>query len=191
MGYRDENDRRRYSEPQGGREWERTREHENHGRSKFTPTGNQQDFGPGSRYGQDGGYDTQRGYGSGGSWGTATGGRDPDHSYGRGPGSSAGLGNVSDFDRRNESRSSPYGSTTRHRDPHYHQWREEQIRHLDNEYEAYRQERYTQFSEDFNAWRRKRQGLGPTDTQEMQSDADVAEANRQIQQDNGAARARK
>ncbi|MBP7564721.1 MAG: hypothetical protein KA795_01815 [Burkholderiaceae bacterium] len=212
--------------------WQRGQEHENHGRSKFTPSGNQQDFGGG----RDRGYDEQRygsgqsrgyGGGSGGEYGRSqrrgddfayandresyggTGrseysndiGRDPgrgydreqgrDHGsgYGRSYGGSGQLGRVSGFDRSNESRGGAYGREQQpHRDPDYHQWREEQIRNLDNDYDTWRQERYSKFSEEFSTWRKNRQGLGPRDTQEMQSDADVAAANKQIQADQGKTR---
>jgi hypothetical protein len=225
--------------------WHRGQEHENHGRSKFSPSGNQQDFSGGRDRGLDDaqryGSGQSRGYGGGGYGGGSTGGgtggygrgpgrndefayandresyggtgrseysndigrdqgqgygrdqgRDSNSTYGRSYGGSYGgsgqLGRVSGFDRSNESRGGYGREQQPHRDPDYHQWREEQIRNLDNDYDTWRQERYSKFSEEFSTWRKNRQGLGPRDTQEMQSDADVAAANKQIQADQGKTR---
>lgn len=41
-------------------------------------------------------------------------------------------------------------------DPHYRQWREEQIRKLDDDYRAWRTEYYGRFSDEFSEWRRNR-----------------------------------
>lgn len=49
-------------------------------------------------------------------------------------------------------------------DPHYQQWREEQIRNLDDDYRTYRQERYRKFSDEFDAWRKNRR-TGPLNTE--------------------------
>lgn len=43
-----------------------------------------------------------------------------------------------------------------HRDPHYQQWRDEQVRQLDADYEAWHSERHEKFAEDFNQWRTHR-----------------------------------
>ena len=61
-----------------------------------------------------------------------------------------------------------YGSSSRqqqHRDPDYHQWREEQLRMLDDDYESWRKERYQKFSDEFNAWRSNRTGRAGTDAE--------------------------
>lgn len=50
------------------------------------------------------------------------------------------------------------GASSGRFDPHYLQWREEQIRKLDADYEAWNKERYGKFSEEFDAWRRGREG---------------------------------
>ena len=47
-------------------------------------------------------------------------------------------------------------SPTAHRDPHYQQWRDEQVRQLDADYDAWHAERYDKFAEDFNQWRTHR-----------------------------------
>lgn len=41
-------------------------------------------------------------------------------------------------------------------DPHYRQWRSEQIRQLDEDYRKWRAEYYERFSAEFNDWRRSR-----------------------------------
>lgn len=41
-------------------------------------------------------------------------------------------------------------------DPHYRQWRSEQIRQLDDDYRKWRAEYYERFSAEFNEWRRSR-----------------------------------
>jgi hypothetical protein len=41
-------------------------------------------------------------------------------------------------------------------DPHYRQWRSEQIRQLDDDYRKWRAEYYERFSTEFNEWRRSR-----------------------------------
>ncbi|RZL03811.1 MAG: hypothetical protein EOP36_02910 [Rubrivivax sp.] len=45
-----------------------------------------------------------------------------------------------------------------HHDPHYQQWRDEQLRNFDEDYRQWHQERYHNFSNDFNDWRSRRQG---------------------------------
>jgi hypothetical protein len=45
-----------------------------------------------------------------------------------------------------------------HFDPHYRQWRAEQIQKLDEDYRAWRSEYYGRFSNEFSEWRQKRAG---------------------------------
>lgn len=198
------------SQDQRSRDWGHAEPHENHGRSKFTPTGNQQDWGSSSRdargpysddwnaYGRgraEGGqssygagarlddydrpYQSRRGYDD--AHGHERGGRDRFDHHERAPygGNGATYGG-SAYGGRMEgaggqergwsgSRGASYGGaydaqgrganhgSGAHRDPDYHQWREEQIRNLDNDYESWRQERYSKFADEFNTWRSSRQ----------------------------------
>ena len=41
-------------------------------------------------------------------------------------------------------------------DPHYRQWREQQLRQLDDDYRAWREEHYGRFSSEFDEWRKNR-----------------------------------
>lgn len=43
-------------------------------------------------------------------------------------------------------------------DPHYSQWRQQQIEDLDRDYEEYRREHQSKFESEFGSWRSKRQG---------------------------------
>lgn len=58
-----------------------------------------------------------------------------------------------------------------HRDPHYQQWREDQLRRFDEDYEQWHQERYQAFSNDFNDWRARRQASQPQGAQRAQGNA--------------------
>lgn len=53
------------------------------------------------------------------------------------------------------------GGNTQHFDPHYNQWRNEQIRKLDEDYHSYNQERYGKFSDEFDQWRKTRKASRP------------------------------
>jgi hypothetical protein len=57
-------------------------------------------------------------------------------------------------------------TTGQHHDPHYLQWRNEQIRKLDEDYEAWNKERYGKFSEEFDTWRRNRQAAAAARAEE-------------------------
>ncbi|MDM0110244.1 hypothetical protein QTH97_35515 [Variovorax sp. J22R24] len=45
---------------------------------------------------------------------------------------------------------------SRHSDPDYQQWRNEQLERFDDDFEAFRRERYGKFAEEFNTWRSSR-----------------------------------
>lgn len=48
------------------------------------------------------------------------------------------------------------GQSRRQHDPHYAQWRQQQIAALDNDYQEYAQENATRFEQEFGSWREKR-----------------------------------
>ncbi|MGH6648301.1 hypothetical protein [Aquabacterium sp.] len=73
---------------------------------------------------------------------------------GFGSGDYSGLGAFEVGSRSNPQFNQP------HHDPHYQQWREEQLRSFDEDYRQWHQERYQNFSNDFNDWRSRRQGQG-------------------------------
>ncbi|MDM0078509.1 hypothetical protein QTH90_29160 [Variovorax sp. J2P1-59] len=47
---------------------------------------------------------------------------------------------------------------SRHSDPDYQQWRDEQLERFVDDFEAFRRERYGKFAEEFNTWRSNRAG---------------------------------
>ena len=60
---------------------------------------------------------------------------------------------------------------SRHIDPDYHQWRNEQIRLLDRDYDDYRQERYQKFIDEFGKWRSERSKNKETANPDLASSA--------------------
>lgn len=61
------------------------------------------------------------------------------------------------FGREQLGRAGEFPQRTSHHDPHYRQWREEQLRRFDDDYHQWNQERYQSFANDFNDWRSSRQ----------------------------------
>lgn len=80
--------------------------------------------------------------------------------YGRSEGFGR-TGRDSDRERnqgRDESRRTRVaGSSDRHHDPHYREWRQQQIDALDRDYDEYRREHQSKFESDFGTWRSNRQ----------------------------------
>jgi len=61
------------------------------------------------------------------------------------------------FGREQLGRGGEFPQRTSQHDPHYRQWREEQLRRFDDDYHQWNQERYQSFANDFNDWRSNRQ----------------------------------
>ena len=106
---------------------------------------------------QDQGQDRWGDGGRGGAFGFARGMR---QGYGGAPGYEGGQGYGG---YGGGSGAQGYGGQAgrqQHRDPDYHQWREEQLRMLDDDYDSWRKERYQKFSDEFNTWRSNRASRG-------------------------------
>lgn len=91
------------------------------------------------------------------------------------PGSYASRSGGADTDVRHPRQPDASREPGPHRDPHYLQWRAEQIRKLDADYEAWSQERYRKFAEEFDTWRRERQSAsakGPSPAEGGSAEAD-------------------
>lgn len=94
------------------------------------------------------------------------------------PGSSQGMGGYSSF----QGGEGTPRTAGQHHDPHYLQWRSEQIRKLDEDYEAWNKERYGKFSEEFDTWRRNRQAAASTKESEagMPSSGSTLQSSRSV-----------
>lgn len=129
-------------------------------------------FHPQGQQAQQGAYPDQRG--QQGQYGTAPEnryGNSPTNPYARNPGGSPGMGEPWRDDPSHAPRYSAdfeqAGAGNRFHqenddafDPHYRQWRDEQIRQLDADYRQWRAEYHERFSNEFNEWRRHRAQTG-------------------------------
>jgi hypothetical protein len=69
-------------------------------------------------------------------------------------------------------------------DPHYRQWRSEQIRQLDDDYRKWRAEYYERFSTEFNEWRRSR--LEQEQRKPVEGKGNLAQGKQGTEQSGGA-----
>src|SRR6476661_569956 len=62
-----------------------------------------------------------------------------------------------DYRRTSRAGSWDKSDRSRHEDPHYEAWRQQQIDALDRDYDDYRRENQSRFENDFGSWRERRQ----------------------------------
>ena len=93
-------------------------------------------------------------YGAGGGMGGGAGG------YGSSARSAAIMRQSGGGDQSGRFSGQPYGSqqSQHQHDPHYSQWRNQQIQALDRDYDEDRREHQSKFEQEFGSWRTKRQG---------------------------------
>jgi hypothetical protein len=96
-----------------------------------------------------------------GDYGRAERGPDADRFFSRGGGPdrdrSQGPWARDDYRRTGRAGSWDRSDRSRHEDPHYDAWRQQQIDALDRDYDDYRRENQSRFENDFGSWRERRQ----------------------------------